>query len=159
MPKARDKTQHRVHPKVAFVASHGGHFTELELLRQSLGHVDFILITYSSIRVGNRGKTYRLRNIGANPFHLLVAFFRMALILAKERPEAIISTGAEIAIPAFVLGKVLGSKLVFVESLCRVSKPSATGFLLYPMTDLFLVQWPQLAHHYGHRAEYAGAVV
>ena len=83
----------------------------------------------------------------------------MALILAKERPFAIISTGAEIAIPAFLLGKVLGMRLVFVESLCRVSKPSGTGFLLYPLADLFLVQWPQLVNSYGPRAEYAGAVL
>lgn len=146
-------------PKVALVASHGGHLTEVELLGRSLGDVDAILITYASVRTANRRRTYRLRNIGAHPFRLLAAFFQIALILAKERPTAVVSTGAEIAIPAFLLGKMLGLKLVFVESLCRVSKPSGTGFLLYPLADLFLVQWSQLARRYGRRAEYAGAVL
>lgn len=145
--------------KVALVASHGGHLTELELLGRSLGDVDSVLVTYASVRTGDQWRTYTLRNIGANPLRLLVGLFRMALILAKERPTAIISTGAEIAIPAFLIGKVLRMRLVFVESLCRVSEPSGTGFLLYPLADLFLVQWPQLASRYGPRAEYAGAVL
>jgi UDP-N-acetylglucosamine:LPS N-acetylglucosamine transferase len=124
-----------------------------------LGQIDSILITYTSIRTDDQRRTYRLRNIGANPFRLLVGLLRMALILAKERPTAIVSTGAEIAIPAFLLGKVLGMKLIFVESLSRVQEPSGTGFLLYPLADLFLVQWPQLVSRYGSRAEYAGAVL
>ena len=150
---------HQTRPKVALVSSHGGHLTELEAVARSLREVNTVLITYESDRTADLKEAYRLRNIGANPFRLVAAFFQIALIFAKERPRAIISTGAEIAIPAFVLGKLLGIRLVFVESLCRVSAPSGTGFLLYPLTDLFLVQWPQLARRYGRRAEYAGAVL
>lgn len=146
------------HPKLALIASHGGHLTELESLRGDLGEVDSFLITYASPRTNERNRVYRVRNIGANPLRLLTALIQITLILAKERPQAIISTGAEIAIPAFVMGKLFGQRLIFIESLCRVSRPSGTGFLVYPLTDLFLVQWPMLAQHYGPRAEYAGAV-
>ena len=146
-------------PKVALVASHGGHLSELELLARSLRGLDSVLITYTSVRTADLRGSYRLRNIGVNPLRLLAAFFQIALILAKERPAAIISTGAEIAIPTFVLGKLLGIKLVFVESLSRASAPSGTGFLLYPLADLFLVQWPGLQDCYGPRAKYVGAVL
>jgi UDP-N-acetylglucosamine:LPS N-acetylglucosamine transferase len=144
---------------VALVSSHGGHLTELEAVARSLRDVNTVLITYESARTAALHEAYRLRNIGANPFRLVAAFFQIAIILAKERPRAIISTGAEIAIPAFVLGKLLGIRLVFVESLCRVSAPSGTGFLLYPLSDLFLVQWPQLIQCYRGRAEHVGAIV
>ncbi len=157
--QSRRNNQHQTRPKVALVSSHGGHLTELKAVARSLRDVNTVLITYESLRTADLHEAYRLRNIGANPFRLVAAFFEIALILAKERPAAIISTGAEIAIPTFVLGKLLGIKLVFVESLCRVSTPSGTGFLLYPLADLFLVQWPQLIHRYRQKAEYAGAVL
>ncbi len=144
--------------KVALVCSHGGHLTEMEFLRASLRGVETFLITYESVRTCDRKDAYLLRNIGSNPLRMLIAFIRIVLALAKEKPEAIISTGAEIAIPAFILGKILGLKLIFVESLSRVSQPSGTGFLLHPICDLFLVQWPQLREYYRERAEYVGAV-
>jgi len=90
---------------------------------------------------------------------MLMAFLRLALILSRERPYALISTGSEIAIPAFILGKLLRIRLVFVESLCRITKPSGTGLLVYPLSDAFYVQWPQLRHRYGRKARYEGAVI
>lgn len=78
-------------------------------------------------------------------------------ILLKERPKVLFSTGAEIAIPAFYLAKVLfRTKLIFLESLTRIEKPSLTGKWLYPITDLFLVQEPDLLPFYGPKAVFQG---
>lgn len=56
-----------------------------------------------------------------------------------------------------ILG-VLNTKLLFVESFCRVEKLSLSGRLLYPIADKFIVQWPQLLDDKlgYHRAEYLG---
>ncbi|KAI8606284.1 oligosaccharide biosynthesis protein Alg14 like-domain-containing protein [Dissophora ornata] len=48
--------------------------------------------------------------------------------------------------------------LAFVESFARVKTLSLAGRLLYPLCDVFLVQWPGLAEKYP-RAEYIGTLV
>jgi len=144
-------------PKVGLV-SHGGHLTEIQLLQTKLTGVETFLITYKSVRTVPGDRTYLVSNIGTKPWKLVVAFFRISLAIAREKPEALISTGAEIALPAFLIGRALGVKLIFIESLARTTRPSVTGFLLYPVSDLFLVQWPRLLHRYGDRAECVGAV-
>ena len=66
-------------------------------------------------------------------------------------------TCVPICYSAFIL-KALGiwqSKIVFVESFCRVEKLSLSGILLYPIADKFIVQWQQLAKFYAG-AEYLG---
>jgi UDP-N-acetylglucosamine:LPS N-acetylglucosamine transferase len=79
-------------------------------------------------------------------------------LLRRERPEAILSTGAALAVPFFLAGKLLGIRLVYVESVTRTSALSLSGRLVYRLADRLFVQWPGLAARLG-RAEYAGAVL
>lgn len=79
-------------------------------------------------------------------------------LLRERRPDAILSTGAGLAVPFFLVGKLLGVRLVYVESLTRTESPSLTGRLVYPLADRFFVQWPELAARL-RRAELAGSVL
>ena len=73
-----------------------------------------------------------------------------------ERPDVVISTGAGIAIPTMMIcKKLLGSKIIYIESAACVEKASKTGSFMYKYADLFLVQWPEMQHHY-EKAVYAG---
>ena len=146
--------------KIALVCSHGGHLTEMEMLRPAFkGHRCF-LVTYRSPRTeALPGPRYLLRNIGASPWRLLGALARAAWVLWRERPDVVLSTGSEIAIPFLWLGRVAGARTVYVESCCRVTAPSRTGPLVYPVSDLFLVQWPALLERYGPRAQYVGGLM
>lgn len=58
-------------------------------------------------------------------------------ILLKEKTDIVISTGAEIAISVFYVAKLLRIKTIFIESWCRVNKPSITGKIVYPIADVF----------------------
>ena len=60
-----------------------------------------------------------------------------------EGPDLIISSGAAVAVPFFLIGKMLGSKCVYVEVFDRVDKPTMTGRMLNGVADLFVVQWPE----------------
>ena len=73
------------------------------------------------------------------------------------KPDVILSTGAALAVPFFVVGRLLGVRLVYVESFTRVQRPALTGRLVYPLTDAFFVQWPTSSRR--RRAIYAGSVV
>lgn len=148
--------------KIGLVCTHGGHLTQiLKILEAFDGH-ELFFVTHSSSRDGDVcaiAPAYFCKNIGVR-LHLFIwtvawAFF----VLAKEKPQVIFSTGAEIAIPFFVWAKVLGIKTIFLESWSRVSHPSRTGQLLYPLADEFLVQWPGLVSVYGSKAKYFGAVI
>ena len=78
----------------------------------------------------------------------LILFIKAFCILLKERPDFIITTGALIAYPFCVIGKLMGVKIVYVESFARVKRPSLTGRLLYDYSDLFIVQWEDMLKLY-----------
>ena len=69
------------------------------------------------------------------------------------------STGSEIAIPAFYIAKLMGIQTIFIESWSRAATRSGTGKIVYPVSDIFLVQWPDLLLLYGSKAKYVGAVI
>ncbi len=142
--------------RIALVCSPGGHLDELIHIAKSLSHHDLFFMTYRTPRTAHMKLGYLLPNILQSRLAFIFSFFRILAIFVRERPEVIVSTGAEIALPAFFIGKLLRCSLIFVESLCRVTSPSGTGRILYHISDLLIVQWPQLVRVYGERATYIG---
>ena len=72
-----------------------------------------------------------------------------------ERPDVVISTGAGIVVFFCVFAKLLGAKLIFIESMARIERPTLTARFLYPFSDLFMVQWPDLLEYFP-KAKYMG---
>ncbi len=126
------------------------------------GHDDF-LVTYNSEATKNLENAYLIKFEGwdLKGKILLVKYIIKAFrILIKEKPDVIISTGGgEIAVPFCYVGKVLGAKVIFIETLSRITTPSRGGQLVYPIADLFLVQWESLLKKYGDKAKYWGKVI
>lgn len=150
-------------PKLCLACSAGGHLTEMmHLSRCYSKYVHFFLTfrRHDTSELRKAEKVYFVDDPGRNPVRLLKCVFQSMSVLAKEKPDVVISTGAGVAIPACYMAKFFfGSKVVFLESFCRVEEPSFAGRLAYPIADLFLVQWPKLAKKYGRKAEYRGAIV
>lgn len=93
------------------------------------------------------------------PFTLLMSFLTIFRIFLKNKPNLIFSTGSEIAVPAFFVGKYLfRARTIYMESLTRVHNLSMTGRLLYRIADVFLVQWKELIKKY-NKAIYRGRLV
>ena len=69
-------------------------------------------------------------------------------ILRRERPDVIVSTGAGVAPPFFLIGRILGIKTVFVEVYDRIDSPTLTGRLCYRLSHLFLLQWEEQREFY-----------
>jgi len=146
--------------KIGLVCSHGGHLTELLYLLEAFEGHEIFFITYESQRTRVLPhRKYLLDNIGTSPLKMGSALLKISGILLKERPEVIVSTGSEIAIPAFYVAKLMRIRTIFIESWCRVTTRSGTGKLVYPVSDQFLVQWPDLLRLYGSKARYVGAVI
>ncbi len=145
--------------KIALVCSHGGHLTEMLYLMDAFKGHDVFFITYDHPRT--RALPYRKHlfpNFGKNPYRVLTNLPSIIKVITKERPDVMVSNGAEIAIPFFYLGKILGIKTIFIECYTRIDEPTITGKLIYPISDYFFVLWPEMLQHYGKKAKYAGGL-
>lgn len=74
-------------------------------------------------------------------------------VLRRVRPDLVVSTGAGVALPFFVVARARGIRTVYVEVYDRIDTRTLTGRLCRPLSDLFLVQWDQ------QQRQYAGSVV
>ena len=55
----------------------------------------------------------------------------------------IVSTGAGVALPFFVLGWLAGIPTVYIEVYDRIETPTLTARLCRPFTSALLVQWEE----------------
>ena len=157
--------------RIGIISSSGGHLTEALSIIEAFREHDVFLIAHGfpivkGIQLIGVKRIYHLKIILgysswiAVVLTALVNLFQVIRIFLIEKPSILFSTGAEIAIPIFYIGKVFfKTKLVFLESLARVNDLSYTGKFLYPIADLFLVQWSELLKKAGPKAVYRGKLI
>lgn len=149
--------------KICLVASSGGHWEELMCLDKLINNEECFFVTEKGMQAAEAKmkKIYEFPQINRKEKHFLIHFFRLfreaRKILKKEKPEIVISTGALVSYPFCLLGKLYGSKVIYIESFARVYKGSFTGKLVYPYVDLFLVQWESLLRIFP-KAKYMGGI-
>jgi UDP-N-acetylglucosamine:LPS N-acetylglucosamine transferase len=123
--------------RVLLVCSPGGHLQQMLALEPAWADAERAWVTLEGPDVGyllvdeevtiahgptNRSITKLLRNMGLS--------WR---VLRRRRPDAIISTGAALAVPFFLFGRLLGIRCVYVESVTRTESLSLSGRLVYPL--------------------------
>lgn len=146
---------------LCLIACPAGHMTELLTLMPAFeGHGNFI-VTYDSIRTEHFHRitaVHTIPEIGFSIWRFALTFFIAFRLLWRERPDVIISTGTQLAIPFFVVGRMLGITTVFIESVCKIHSTTRTGRLIYPFANHFFVLWPSMIEVYGPRAVYEGGL-
>jgi beta-1,4-N-acetylglucosaminyltransferase len=63
----------------------------------------------------------------------------------RDRPAAIVTTGAGVAVPFAWIGRLLGVPVVYVESFTRIEGLSLSARMITPVARRVYVQWPELA--------------
>ncbi|GAB4369605.1 MAG: UDP-N-acetylglucosamine--LPS N-acetylglucosamine transferase [Deltaproteobacteria bacterium] len=144
--------------KICVVSSIGGHLDEAVQILPVLEAHDwfFVVNAEGEIPARLKGRTERIVH-SERDLKLLVNFWEAARILRARRPDVILSFGAGPAVPFAIVGKMMGMKIVFVETFAAVTRPTLTGRILYRLADLFLYQWESLAPIYP-RGIYGGPV-
>lgn len=142
--------------RILFVGSSGGHLAQLVALRDWWGEHERRWVTFATADAISTlpGETVAwahhptTRNI-PNLLRNLVLAVR---VLRDWRPDVVVSNGAAVAVPFFLLARLLGIRTVYLEVYDRVDSRTLTGRLVRPLTDLFLVQWPEQLRLYpgGH---------
>lgn len=147
--------------KICMICSSGGHLIELLSLKSSFEEYNRFWVTFRSPITKatlKKKKFYLVTNPRRNILKFILLFFESLRLFMKEKPDVIITTGAGVAIPFCSIAKLFGKKLIYIESFCRTQSPSSTSKILYPISDLFFVQWRHMLDKYGDKAEYHGSV-
>lgn len=138
--------------KVCLVGSSGGHLTHLYMLKPFWKDMDRFWVTFDKTDANSILKDEKVYHCyfptNRNLKNLLKNTILAIKILHKEKPNLIISSGAAVAVPFFWLGKLRGSKTIYIEVFDRIDKPTLTGKLVYPVTDKFIVQWDEMKKVY-----------
>ncbi len=92
-------------------------------------------------------------------YHFFKNLWQCLRICQKYKPKYIVTTGAGLAVPMFLVGRLMGKKLIFIESRARVYTKSASGKLLGKLAHKVIVQWPEMLDVYGEKASYYGTLV
>lgn len=145
--------------KICLACSHGGHLTEMLELSDAFDGHDTFYFCYDADTTRVLPRAYRVPNMARNPIEFLKNLGRVFRIFRKERPDLVVSTGAEIAIPVVCIAKLFGVPTIYIECGAQVTEPSVTGRLMYWLADSFYVQWPELLQAYGPRARFEGSLV
>ena len=87
----------------------------------------------------------------------LKALFSCVRLIRTASPDLVLVNGPGTCVPVAVLGRLFGSRVIFVESWCRVESLSLTGRIMYWVAHRFVVHWPELVRRYP-RAEYLGRI-
>jgi beta-1,4-N-acetylglucosaminyltransferase len=146
---------------VLLVCSSGGHLLQLVALKDAWAGFTSTWVTFDKSDARSllaaeqvifaHGPTNRsVKNLLRN----LVVAIR---VMREVQPRIIVTTGAGIAVPFAWVGKLRGAKVVYIESLARISGPSLTYRLIAPVADRRHVQWPELAEALP-RSRFAGNV-
>lgn len=139
--------------KIAWVASSGGHILEISQLEEIEKKYDGFLVTEASeFQEFYLDKNYYVNQMNRKNmiswFFFFLSIFKALWILIKEKPSHIVSTGAMATVPFLLWGKLLGCKIIYIESFARIEDSSMTGRIVYPIADLFIVQWEEMIKVY-----------
>ena len=144
--------------KVLFISSTGGHFNELMQLESMFEKYDYHIITEKTKTSKHLKKKYRDKidfliygtksHPLTYPFKLIANCFKSAYFYLKVHPDYIITTGVHTAGPMCLLGKIFGSRVIYIETFANMVTKTVTGRLLYPFSDCFIVQWSSMKELY-----------
>ncbi len=155
--------------RVLAIASAGGHWVQLMRLRRAWEGLEVTYVTTDpdiapvlraqafaagepepGVYVVQEGNRWQKRK-------LIVQLIQLAWIMIRLRPDRVITTGAAPGYFALRLGKMLGARTVWIDSMANAEELSLSGRKVGRYADLWLTQWPHLAREGGPK--YLGAVL
>ena len=134
--------------RVLAIASGGGHWVQLLRLRPAFADCD---VTFATVKEGYRSDVGDERFIvvaDCNRSHKLKVVwcaFAVIALLARERPDVVVTTGAALGYFAVRFGRWFGARTVWVDSVANAEELSLSGAMAGRYAHLWLTQWPHLA--------------
>lgn len=152
-------------PRILFPSSSGGHLAELTQLKKLFASSEYLIVTEDIPlnRTLLQGKNARFIRESRKTldFQFWKAFFinwfLAFKIILQFKPKAIVTVGGHVAVPFCYIGKIFGCKIVYIVTFARVDSKAKSADLVYPISDLFFVQWEQMKTQYP-KASFVGSL-
>lgn len=141
-------TKKQSKPTILAVASKGGHWEQMCLLRPAFEEADVIFATTDARLPKKAGIENFLEVQDYNQdeaFKVLKGLFEMFGVVRRIRPQLIISTGAAPGLLAMVWGRVFGAQTIWIDSIANTRKLSLSGRLAKKICHIVVSQWPDVA--------------
>jgi UDP-N-acetylglucosamine:LPS N-acetylglucosamine transferase len=146
--------------RILAVSSGGGHWVQMLRLRPAFADKE---VTYASVGISRAADVApsAYRSIPdanrAQKIKLLWLLMKLSWLVLRVRPDVVISTGAAPGYLAVRIGRMLGARTLFLDSIANAEELSLSANLAKRHCDLVLTQWPHLADHDG--PGYRGSVL
>ena len=149
--------------KVLFISSTGGHLNELLKLEPLFKKYDSCIVVektksnedlrkkYHTYYLAYGTKSHILPYIFIFPYNIL----KSLILFIKIKPEVIITTGTHTAVPMCYIAKIFRKKVIYIETFANINTKTVAGKMVYPIADLFIVQWENMTKLYP-KAVYGG---
>ncbi|WP_229671822.1 PssD/Cps14F family polysaccharide biosynthesis glycosyltransferase [Lentibacillus kapialis] len=151
--------------KLLLISSVGGHLTQLLQLEPLFKNYQYHIVTekcavtkdlkdkYPVSMLVYGARNYVFRYLFKFSFNMVKAL----CIFLHRRPDVIITTGAHTAVPMCYIAKLFRKKIIFIESFAKTDSPTLSGKMVYPIADLFIVQWKSMQRIYPNSV-YGGSI-
>ena len=138
--------------KVIFAASSGGHLTELLKVQELFKEYDYLLVTEMTDVTRDLKDKYNIKYVDYGPNKNKIKYWwtifknlaKAIGIVAKFRPDTVVSTGAQVGGFFCYIGKFFGAKVIYIETMAKIKELSGTGHNVYKIADKFYVKWKSL---------------
>lgn len=148
--------------KICIAASAGGHLSQLLSLQMAWeGHEIVCVSTGQMVRdkLEVVGKTYVVGECNReHPIKTFGGMCKCLRIILRERPDVVLSTGAAVGFLICFWGKLIGARVIWIDSVANTERLSMSGRMIRRFADLILSQWPEVAKRYP-KVEYAGELM
>ena len=152
--------------KVLFISSTGGHLTELLQLEPLFDNYDFHIITEHTEANLSLKQKYGEKRVDylvyGTKSHLFSYVFKFAYNCLKSlyfyfrlKPDVVVTTGTHTAVPMCKIAHFFKKKVIWIETFANADTPTKAGQMIYPIADLFVVQWESMLNVYP-KAVYKG---
>lgn len=153
--------------KTLFISSTGGHFNELMQLKPIMEKTNYQIVTEKTKQNQNLkqeyGKKMHFLLYGTKKtkfkyiWILLANCFISLYYYLKYRPHVVITTGTHTAGPMCCIARLLGSKVIYIETFANRESKTSAGRLLYYVANSFIVQWEGMKKLYP-KAKFFGSI-
>ena len=141
--------------KICLISSCGGHLEQLFQLKSILNKYECFFVTSKTVATENMtykkyftNDLYRGKWKIVKIYQIICMFFKQSIIFFREKPDIILTTGAGLAVPMCIIGKIFKKKIIYIESFARKNYPNKSGMFIYKFADLFIIQWDTLKKFY-----------